>query len=412
VSPTRVALVAGGGTAGHVQPALAVAREIEARMGEGSVELVGSRRGLERAILADTGLPVSLLPGRGIARRLSPRAVVDNVVALAGLAMAACMALGLVVRRRPRVVVAVGGYASVPVALAAALARVPVVLVNVDAVPGAANRLVARFARASAVAWPGTDLARAVVTGAPVRPAVAALARARGRARGRALGQAQGGRGDGVGGGKAASPRATLGLPDGRTVVAAVGGSLGARRLNEAVLSLAGTWAERGDLALYHVVGRRDAEWAAAESPVPADGSGGAHVLWYRQVPYESRLEQVLAAADVLVSRAGGMTVAEIAVVGTPALLVPLPGAPGDHQRANARVLVDSGAAVLVDDEDCTGRRLAAELAALLDAPGRLDAMADAAAALGRPDAAAAVAELVLHHARATRPVHAVEGTP
>jgi UDP-N-acetylglucosamine:LPS N-acetylglucosamine transferase len=175
--------------------------------------------------------------------------------------------------------------------------------------------------------------------------------------------------------------------------VAVVGGSLGARRVNEAALTLAGRWAGRGDVAVYHVVGRRDFPWASAtRAGLAPEPDGG---LWYHQVEYEAHMETVLRAADVLVGRAGGMTVAEAAAIGTPALLVPLPGAPRDHQTANARVLVDAGAAVLVRDEACDGERLDAELSALLAEPARLESMAKAALALGRPAATEAVAALV-----------------
>jgi len=382
--PTRFALVAGGGTAGHVQPAMAVARALARTHGPGSVELVGSRRGLERTLLSESGLPVTLLPGRGIKRRLSPRALVDNVLAVAALVLAAGEAVVLVTRRRPRVVVTVGGYASVPVGLAAALVGVPVVVVNVDAVPGAANRLLSRLARASAVAWPATALVRAVVTGAPLRPEVESAAAAEPPR-------------------PATDPlaRAALGVPPGRRLVAVVGGSLGARRINEAAVALAHRWAGRPDVALYHVVGRRDFPWAQAQRDEGADGEPDG--LWYRQVEYEAHMEQVLRAADVLVGRAGGMTVAEVAAVGTPALFVPLPGAPRDHQRANARVLVDAGAALVVRDEDCDAARLDAELGALLAEPARLEAMAKAALDLGRPAATEAVAGLVEGSARRRR---------
>jgi len=386
MSARRFALVAGGGTAGHLQPALAVARALVAEHGPASVEMVGSRRGLERAVLVESELPVTLLPGRGISRRFSAPALVDNALALAGLVVAWFEALVVVANRRPRVVVAVGGYACVPVALAAVVFRVPVVLVNVDAVPGAANRLVGRFAKAVAVAWPGTPLARSAVTGAPVRPEVlAAVAPASGRE---------------PGAGPDPAARVALDVPAGRLLVAAVGGSLGARRVNEAVLDLAAAWADRGDLALYHVVGRRDADWVAQKAPVAADGRETPGALWYRQVPYEEHMERVYSAADLVVSRAGGMTVAEIALIGVPAVLVPLPGAPGDHQTANARILVDAGAAVLVGDAACTGARLAAEIEALVAEPGRLGAMAKAAATLGHPGATVAIAGLVDEHAR------------
>lgn len=369
----RFALVAGGGTGGHLVPALALARAIAATRSADAVELVGSRRGLEAQLLADAGLPVTLLPGRGLARRLDPAAVVANVGALVGLAVALVLALVLVARRRPRVVVAVGGYASVPVALAAVVLAVPVVLVNLDARPGAANRLVGRFARAAAVAFPGTPLPRAVVTGAPVRPELAALS-----------GHTSADR---------RSARRALGVPEEGALVAVMGGSLGARRINEAVLELVGRWAARKDTAIYHVVGSRDAEWARRAAPLTRE-------LCYRQVEFQQDMVSLYSAADVVVCRAGANTVAELAVVAMPAVLVPLPGAPGDHQRANAEVLAAAGAAVVVEDAECDGPRLDTELAGLLSDPGRLGAMGAAAGASGRPDGLQAVLSVIEAHAR------------
>ncbi len=375
----RFALVAGGGTAGHVLPALAVARALEARRGPGSVELVGSRRGLEASLLADVDLPRTLLPGRGIARRLDPASLLANAAAVAGLLRACVLALLLVARRRPAVVVAVGGYASVPAALAARLLAVPLVLVNVDAVPGAANRLLGRFARASAVAYPDTPLPRAVLTGAPVRPEVVEAAVA-GRAGPEARAEAR------------TQARQRLGLPRDSLVVAAFGGSLGARRINEAVLGLARLWVDRTDRALYHVVGRRDAAWAGEQ-----DAPGAPR---YVQVPYEDRMDLLYQAADLAVCRAGAMTVAELAVIGLPAVLVPLPVAPGDHQTANAGALVRAGAALLLLDGDCTPSGLAAAVDAMASDPATLPAMAEAGRSLGRPTAAAAVAALAEAQAR------------
>jgi UDP-N-acetylglucosamine--N-acetylmuramyl-(pentapeptide) pyrophosphoryl-undecaprenol N-acetylglucosamine transferase len=274
------------------------------------------------------------------------------------------------------VVVAMGGYGCVPVALAGLVLGVPVVLVNLDAVPGAASRLVGRFARAAAVAFPGTGLRRAVVTGAPVRPEIVAAAHP-GRA-------------------ERSDARRTLGLPTGRFTVGIVGGSLGARRINDAALELAELWAGRGDVTVYHVVGRRDAGWASMAAP--ENRAGG---LLYRQVPYQDRMALFYQAADVVVGRAGAATVAELAVIGVPGVLVPLPGAPDDHQTANARRLAAAGGAVVLSDPECTGTRLADEIEALRSPPGRLGKMRDGAASLGRLDAVAAVVAVVETHARA-----------
>jgi len=375
VSGRRFALVAGGGTGGHLLPAVAVARALAAAQGAGAVEVVGSRRGLEGDLLTGTGLRVTRLPGRGFARSLSPRTAVANAGAVAGLASAFVLAVALVARRRPAVVVAMGGYGCVPVALAAVMLGVPVVLVNLDAVPGAASRLVSRFARAAAVAFPGTALPRAVVTGAPVRPEIVAAAHPDGPAR--------------------TAARHALGLPPDRFVVGVVGGSLGSRTVNTAALALAGLWAGRADVAVYHVVGRRDMTWIGAG---PSSESGG---LVYRQVPYEERMALLYQAADVVISRAGASTISELAVVGLPGILVPLPGAPGDHQTANAEVLAAAGGAVIVPDAECTGARLADEIDALRSTPGRLDQMRAGAGSVGRPDAVAAVVEVVESHARA-----------
>jgi len=379
VSTRRYALVAGGGTGGHLVPALAVARALAEGQGPDAVELVGARRGLDAQLLADEGVPVTLLPGRGIARHLDARSMLDNVGAVVGLMAAFAAAVVVVARRRPAVVVAMGGYACVPTALAAAVLGIPVVLVNVDAVPGAANRLVGRFARAAAVAFEGTALPRSVVTGAPVRGVIVDGAHPDAASR--------------------AAARGALGLPAHRLVVAVVGGSLGSKRLNEAVIELAGLWARRRDVALYHVVGRRDWSWASeakVRTPLGADEDG----LCYIQVPYEERMTLFYQAADIVVARAGANTVAELAVVGVPSILVPLPGAPGDHQRANAAVLERAGGALVVSDPRCNGPHLATEIDGLAADPDRLRAMGAAAGGVGRPDAVAAVAALARSHAR------------
>lgn len=290
-----------------------------------------------------------------------------------GLLRGGLRAVGEVARRRPAVVVSLGGFASVPAAAAAVVLGVPLVLCEQNAVPGAANRLLGRFAAAAAVSFPGTRLPRARLTGNPVRPEVLAVDRSTDRA----------------------DACHALGLPAGRRVVAAFGGSLGALRVNRAVLGALDLWADRADLTVRHVVGRRD--WHMIAAAVPALPDGG---LVYAPVEYEDRMDLVLAAADLAVCRAGGSVTAELAAVGLPAVLVPLPGAPGDHQTANARHLAGAGAAVIVADAELDGARLAAEVDALLDDPVTLDAMGRAASRFGRRDAAAEVAALVEEHAR------------
>jgi UDP-N-acetylglucosamine--N-acetylmuramyl-(pentapeptide) pyrophosphoryl-undecaprenol N-acetylglucosamine transferase len=373
-------VIAGGGTGGHVVPSLQVARALVGRGHRAaSIELFGSRRGQEASVWPALEFPFTLLPGRGIRRSMSPAALWTNAGAVLGLVWATLRSLVSFSLRRPRVVVVVGGYASFPAGLAALILRVPTVLVNTDAVPGAVNALLGRFAAVNAVAFPGTDLPRTRVTGTPVRPELGPLSRTK-------EGQTE--------------ARATLGLPRDRRALAAFGGSLGARRINVAVAELAGRWSDRKDLSLYHVAGRRDyAQFALAEADEgdPRRVDEGLH---YQVVPFEERMPEVYLAVDVCVCRAGAMTVAELLVVGVPAILVPLPGAPRDHQTRNAQALVAGGAAIMIPDAECTAERLELELGALLSDPGRLTAMSAAARALGHPDAAASVAELVDAHAR------------
>jgi len=378
VSARRGTVIAGGGTGGHIVPSLQVARAlVERGHPADTIELYGSRRGQEATTWPALEFPYTLLPGRGLRRSMRPAAWWANAGAVVGIVWACARALGSFVSRRPRVVVIVGGYASFPAGLAAVITRVPLVSVNTDAVPGAVNRLLGRFAAANAVAFAGTDLPRTHVTGTPVRPDLASL--------------------DGTPEGRARSRKA-LDLPDDRQTVAAMGGSLGALRINRAVSELARAWAGSEGRSVYHVTGRRDYEAFA----VPAEGAEGGdrNGLCYRVVPFEERTPDLYAAADVCVARAGAMTVAELLVAGVPAILVPLPGAPRDHQERNAEALVGMGAAVHVPDPECTGERLAEELDALLGDPARLRSMRDAARAHAHPDAAARVAELVDAHAR------------
>jgi UDP-N-acetylglucosamine--N-acetylmuramyl-(pentapeptide) pyrophosphoryl-undecaprenol N-acetylglucosamine transferase len=365
------ALIAGGGTAGHVQPAIAIARALVDRGHRpAAIEMVGSERGIEARLVPAAGFELTLLPGRGIERRIS----LQNVRSALALVRAFGKAWRLVGRRTPRVVVSVGGYASVPCALAAVLRGVPIVVAEQNAAPGAANRLASRFAKACAVSFEGTPLPRAVVTGTPVRPEVLAIDRSR----------------------DAAAARTKLDVEPGRSVVLIFGGSLGALRINRAAVDAVRRWAARSDLHVRHVIGSRDWEEITADGPpVPRDAA-----VRYQAVEYDDDMPTSLAAADVAVCRSGASTSFELLGAGLPAVLVPSPYVTADHQTANARHLVDAGAAVLVPDGELDGDRLVAEIDGLLADRGRLDRMGRAARAAARPDAAAAIAALVEEHAR------------
>lgn len=377
------AIVAGGGTAGHVVPGLAIASELVARgLTPEQVHYVGSVRGIERRLVPEAGFPLTLLPGRGIQRRLT----LANVGAVLGLVAAVFTGIGLVRRLRPAVVIGLGGYASVPCLIGALVWRVPIVLAEQNAVPGAANRLAGRFAKACAVSFDGTDLPRSVWTGNPVRAEVLAVAE--------------------VGEGDRRAARQRLGVDQERTMVTVFGGSLGARRINHAVAEACGAWGDRADLAVRHVSGARD-------HPELVERLAGLDhgALAYGLVEYEDDMPAVYAATDVVLCRAGASSVAELAVAGVPSILVPLPGAPGDHQTANARALVEAGAAVLVADDDLDAARVRAEIDTLVADPERRAEMRAAARSLARPNAAGAVVDLVARHARRPLPEEAADDT-
>jgi UDP-N-acetylglucosamine--N-acetylmuramyl-(pentapeptide) pyrophosphoryl-undecaprenol N-acetylglucosamine transferase len=349
------ALVTGGGTGGHVYPALALAEELVGRGHPVStIRFVGARRGLEARVVPAAGFEIDLLPGRGIQRRLT----VANLAALWENLRAFVRSRRIVKRARPRVVVGVGGYASLPCLLAARLRRVPTVVHEQNAAPGLANRVAVRLGARAAVSLPGTPLRDSVLTGNPIRPEIAVVRRA----------------------------------PTTPPLVAVMGGSLGAGRLNDAALGLYQRWRDRDDVAVHHVSGARNYDRcvdALAAVRRPGDR------LAYELVPYEEHMEALYARTTVAISRAGAVTVAELAAAGVPAVLVPLPGAPGDHQTRNAETMVDAGAAVLVPDSEGDPARLDAVVRDLIADRGRLDAMAKAARTVARPDAAARLADLV-----------------
>ncbi len=362
-TPATFAVVTGGGTSGHVVAALAVADALVARGHDRqAIHYAGATRGLEQRLLPPTGYPFSLFNVVGLQRSFSMR----NLAFLPKLLRSTWQAVGLVRKLSPKVVVNVGGYASFPVTAAAILCRVPIVVVSYDRRPGLVSKLVARRAAACAVAFEGSPLPRAELTGAPIRQEIVAIDRNNDRK----------------------GARAELGLPDDRFVFAVVGGSLGAQRLNQVTVDIVAELGERGDLAVYHVVGERNLESAAP-------GRDGSHGIMYQVRGYEDRMPLVYAAADLMMTRAGAATIAELATVGMPALVVPWPGAAENHQVGNARELSDHHAAVLIEESDLTTDRVVGEVTSLMADHAKLAEMSAASAALGSRHRSGALVDLI-----------------
>lgn len=365
---TRIA-IAGGGTGGHVYPALAVAEAL--RDAGAEAVFIGTERGLEARIVPAAGhrletVPAAPLPRglRGLARL--PAALARN---LAGVAEARRILRDV----RPAAVLGVGGYASVPAVIAARLLGIPVILHEQNVLPGRANRLLAGapilpMVRADRVAlsWESSrrwiDGPHVVVTGNPVRRDVRDADRAEARRR--------------------------RGL-DGRLFIVILGGSRGARRLNESVPDLARLLADR-DVAILWSMGR--------DHYRPVDLPN------VEAVPYIEAMAEALAAADVVVGRAGATSLAEIAVRGVASVLVPYPHAADAHQRRNAEAFAAAGAARIVDDADCDGPTLHRALAPYLDDEAARRGAGAAAWSLARPRAAEDLADLVLGTKKGTAP--------
>ena len=370
---TRI-LIAAGGTGGHVYPALAVASVLRDRGHD--VAFTGGDR-IEARVVPEAGFVLHRLPSRGLPR--TDRGVTGRAkVAVRALGVASVSSVALVRawrlvgRLRPDVVLAMGGHTSLAPSLAAGMRRLRLVLHEQNARLVGAHRIAARFASVIALSLPLEDpraipsRVKVVETGNPVRNQIAEL------------------RDDRVRAAKRAAGLSVFGLDDGRPIVLAFGGSLGSGAINGALPACA---AAVGDAQIVHVTGRDHVH--AVER---AWHGTGADV---RVVAYVDAMEEAYAVADVVVSRSGATTVAELAVAGLPAIVVPLPNAPSGAQPANARVLAGRDAATIVEEGDAFADRLAAALHVLLSDADRRRAMGRAAASLGHPDASQLLADLV-----------------
>ena len=356
-------LIAGGGTGGHVFPGIAVAEELRSHHREVEILFVGGRRGLEAIAVPEAGFRLRTLATAGFARRRPwtwPWAAVVNTFGL-------LQALWLVLTERPRVVLGTGGYVSGPVSVAAKLLGVPLLLQEQNSIPGLTNRWLSRIADEvhlsflEARSWfPRRDHLK--ITGNPVRAHILSGEREPGLREFR--------------------------LDRDRPTLFVFGGSLGAKRINAAALDALRRLKGRVAVQCILQTGREDFDavhQAVASDQLPAT-----------VLPFVKQMHLAYAAADLVVCRAGAMTLAEIAVCGRPSILVPYPYAAHDHQRVNAANLADRGAAVVIEDADLTGERLAREIAHLLADRTTLSRMSANARLFARPDAAERLARALV----------------
>ena len=360
----RFAVVTGGGTAGHVLPALAVAEALVER-GRNVDEILyaGCQRGMETRLLASTPFPAVFFDVVGFQRSLSRR----NLGFIPKMIKATWQAVKKFRADRPAVVVSVGGYASMPSVFAARWLKIPVVVVSYDRTPGRASRLSAKRAVACAVAFENSPLPRDEVTGAPVRQAIFDVDRTAGRA----------------------AARERLGVGPDRFLVGVMGGSQGSGVLNGVIAKYLADHADDSGLAVRQAAGDRFIDTIDQVGSGDADAIGVQHQL----IGYEEDMPSVYAAADLLIGRGGASTVHEVAVTGTPAILVPWANAADDHQTDNVGWLADSNAAVLLPESDLVS--LGDEIERLRCDGVARQQLSDAAAARGDVHRSGALAALI-----------------
>ena len=348
-------ILAGGGTGGHVIPALAIARELR-DLYNAEILFIGTSRGIENRLVPADGFSLKLIEV-GALKKVS---LLRRLKTLFALPWAVVVASRLLRDYRPDVVIGVGGYASGPAMLAAILSRVPTLAFEPNLVPGFANRVVARFVSAAAVHFEQSAhfFRRAQVTGVPVR-------------------------------------REFFQIPErpshARPTLLIFGGSQGSHAINQAVIgALPGLVAALPDLHIVHQTGERDYTFAEAEYLRTTMGTG----LSAEVSPFIDDMPRAFAAADLIVSRSGASTVAEIAAAGKASIFIPFPHAADDHQRRNAEALAQAGAALVIAESDLTPDRLVQSVGALLADRARVAQMGKAARSLSHPDAAREIARL------------------
>ena len=360
-------VIAGGGTGGHLFPGVAIARELIARRPGAQVTFAGTRHGIESRVIPREGFELDLLRSAGLKGR-SGAAVVRG---LALLPLSFLDAWRILSRRTPDLVIGVGGYSSGAVVMVAALRRIPTLLAEQNAVPGVTNRLLSYVVRAAAVTFESTVSyfgRRAFVAGNPVRPEFFDT--------------------DGTDHGLRITDHGSRITDHASARVLIFGGSQGAHAINVAMVEATPRLAAAGGVDITHQTGERDLELvrrAYREQGLAA-----------RVEPFLFDMDREMKRADVIVSRAGATTIAELTAAGRPAILVPLPTAADDHQTKNAEVLARANAAELIHQKDLTGALLADRVLALAGDAARREAMARAARGLARPDAAKVIVDKAL----------------
>lgn len=353
-------LITGGGTGGHIYPALAIAGGLRDRYPEAEIIYVGTDRGLEAELVPKAGFEFYSVPAQGLKRKLS----LSNLLVLWRAAKGYQLSRALIREFGPQVVIGTGGYVCGPVVMAAVRQGVPTFIHEQNALPGLTNRLLSRFADRTAVTFVDAvkhfpPKARVILTGLPVRPEVLAADRRAARKR--------------------------LAIEESDKVLLSFGGSQGARSINKALLATVQHYAFQPGIRLFHASGPKG--FAEFQDDLAERGLYIEAIPNLTVAPYFYEIADLLAAADLVVCRAGASTLAEITVLGCPSILIPYPFATANHQEYNAQALVRRGAAVAVKDRELDGELLRETVVNLLSSSHKLAAFAQASREMGKPRA-------------------------
>ena len=360
-------MISGGGTGGHIYPALTIYKTLET-MVDANFLYVGTERGLESRIVPKEGIPFTTLPVQGLQRKLS----LDTLVTAGKTLSSLWKANQLISDFKPDIVIGTGGYVCGPLLLAAALRGIPTLIQEQNVVPGITNKILSRFVDVVAVGYeeaaPHFPRAKKVIyTGNPVRPSVVTANRE--------------------------EARAYFGLQEDQTAILVAGGSRGARSINTAMQAVHEHYKGREDIKIIHATGTDEYRRVCEGLGIPEEDvySPTSHI-----VPYLDNMDMAMAASDMAIFRSGAIGLAELAVRGIPSILIPYPYAAADHQTFNAKAFVDAGASTMIVDKELNGTRLLQAVDAMLADQRCRKRMAEATLQLGKPEAAIEIAKLAI----------------
>jgi len=365
--PVKKVIFAGGGTGGHIYPALAIATELKRRYSDVEIIFVGTERGLEKTLVPQAGYPLRIIRVKGFNRKLS----LDTFSSIKQMILGGIDSLAILKMEKPDLVIGTGGYVSGPVIFFASLLRIPTIIHEQNVIPGITNRILSRFVNKVAISFPESSKylpkSKIVLTGNPVRTEIAD--------------------------GDRLEALKAFGLTTNIPVVLSFGGSQGAKRLNEAIAEVVGKISNNPKFQLIHVTGPKqyDSFMQLLENK-GIDLNRIGHIIIR---PYIYEMQKAYAATDLVISRAGAITISEITLCGKPAILIPLPTAAGHHQDFNAKILQDNGAAIVLGDQKLSGEILFDTIIKITNDKKRLREMALASKSLAKPDALDKIMDII-----------------